>query len=118
MCIRDRENINTPFTNKMKKGEVLRIPIAHNEGNYFCDSKTLNSLIKNSNIVFRYSDKNGNINIDENPNGSIYNIAGIINKDKNVLGMMPHPERAMIKELGSEDGKKIFSSIINYIKKS
>jgi phosphoribosylformylglycinamidine synthase len=110
------ENNNTPFTNKLKKGQVLRIPIAHNEGNYFCDEKTLNNLIKNDYVVFRYSHNNGNVVDDANPNGALYNIAGIINKNGNILGMMPHPERAMIKELGSTDGRFIFESIIKYIK--
>lgn len=112
------ENNSTPFTNKLRKGQILKIPIAHNEGNYFCDEKTLNNLIKNDYVVFRYSDKNGNITDDANPNGALYNIAGIINKEGNILGMMPHPERAMIKELGSTDGRLIFESIIKYIKSS
>ncbi|MCX7698141.1 MAG: phosphoribosylformylglycinamidine synthase subunit PurQ [Candidatus Goldbacteria bacterium] len=110
------ENNNTPFTGKMKKGQVLRIPIAHNEGNYYCDETILNNLIKNDCVVFRYSDENGNVNDNTNPNGALYNIAGIINKDGNILGMMPHPERAMIKELGSTDGRLIFESVIKYIK--
>ncbi len=110
------ENNGTPFTNRIKKGQVLRIPIAHNEGNYFCDEVTLNTLIKNDCVVFRYCDKDGNISEEANPNGALYNIAGIINKEGNILGMMPHPERAMIKELGSTDGRLIFESIVNYIK--
>lgn len=112
------ENNNTPFTNKLKKGQVLKIPIAHNEGNYFCDEATLNNLIKNDCIVFKYSDKDGNVTDEANPNGALYNIAGIINNTGNILGMMPHPERAMIKELGSTDGRFIFESVIKYIKKS
>jgi phosphoribosylformylglycinamidine synthase len=110
------ENNDTPFTNRLKKGQTLKIPIAHNEGNYFCDEATLNKLIKDDCVVFRYSDINGNASEDANPNGALYNIAGIINKEGNILGMMPHPERAMIKELGSTDGRYIFESIIKYVK--
>ena len=110
------ENTNTPFTFGLKYGQVLRIPIAHNEGNYYCDDKNLNALIKNDRIAFRYCDEKGNVNAESNPNGSLYNIAGICNKKSNVLGMMPHPERSMIKELGSEDGRFIFESLINYVK--
>lgn len=110
------ENNNTPFSNKLNKGQIIKIPIAHNEGNYFCNENTLNDLIKSDCVVFRYSDKNGNITDESNPNGALYNIAGIINKEGNVLGMMPHPERAMIKELGSTDGRLILESIVNYFK--
>jgi phosphoribosylformylglycinamidine synthase len=112
------ENNDTPFTNKCEKGQVLKIPIAHGEGNYYCDDKTLNKLIKNDQIVFRYSTLKGEITEEANVNGSVYNIAGILNRKKNVLGMMPHPERAMIEELGSTDGKYIWESLINFIKKS
>lgn len=97
------ENNKTPFTNKLKKGRVLCIPIAHGEGNYTCDPKTLKELKKNKQIAFTY--------YGENPNGSIANIAGIFNKRRNVLGMMPHPERASELILGSEDGLLIFQSI-------
>ena len=83
---------------------MIQIPIAHGEGNYFCDDETLADLKDNNQIVFTYSE--------ENPNGSISNIAGITNKTGNVLGMMPHPERAMDTLLGSEDGKKLFQSIV------
>jgi phosphoribosylformylglycinamidine synthase I len=111
------ENPNTPFTNKMGKGRVLRIPIAHGEGNYFCDEKTLNSLIEHDQIVFRYCDQQGRINEDTNPNGSLYGIAGIMNRQGNVMGMMPHPERCMVPELGSTDGRLIFESMVSYLKK-
>lgn len=111
------ENVSTPFTNKLKKGQVLRIPIAHGEGNYFCDEKTLNGLIKNDQIAFRYCDEKGIINDDTNPNGSVYSIAGITNKHKNVLGMMPHPERSMTEALGSVDGRLIFESMVDFLKK-
>jgi phosphoribosylformylglycinamidine synthase len=108
------ENANTPFTNKCADKKVLRIPIAHAEGSYFADSETLSSLIKNQQIIFRYSDKSGNITDLANPNGSAENIAGICNKEGNILGMMPHPERCAEAILGNEDGKLIFKSIINF----
>jgi phosphoribosylformylglycinamidine synthase len=107
-------NANTPFTNKCTDKKVLRIPIAHAEGNYFADSETLSSLIKNQQIIFRYSDKSGNITDLANPNGSAENIAGICNKEGNILGMMPHPERCAEAILGNEDGMLIFKSIINF----
>ena len=110
------KNTNTPFTNVLKEGSVLRIPIAHADGNYFASEEDLKNIISNNQIVFQYSDENGNINDDVNPNGSLLNIAGIINEKGNVLGMMPHPERASEKILGSEDGKHIFDSILNYLK--
>ena len=91
----------------------LSIPIAHGEGNYFIDQDGLKSLQDNDQVLFRYSDANGNLTEEANFNGSIDNIAGITNAGRNVLGMMPHPERAMEKILGSEDGKPIFESILN-----
>jgi phosphoribosylformylglycinamidine synthase subunit PurQ / glutaminase len=106
------ENNATPFTNKFKKGQVIRIPIAHGEGNYIADKPTLKELIKNKQIVFTYSDENGNVNAETNPNGSLLNIAGICNKKRNVLGMMPHPERCAEDILGGVDGKLIFDSIL------
>lgn len=109
------ENNNTPFTNQCTKNQTLKIPIAHNEGNYYIDEKGLKELKNNNQIVFRYCDRNGNINNISNPNGALENIAGIINKNGNVLGMMPHPERCSEKELGSEDGAYIFKSIINWL---
>jgi phosphoribosylformylglycinamidine synthase I len=112
------ENNDTPFTNKLAKGQTIRIPIAHGEGNYFIDDKGLNALVKNDQIAFRYCDEKGNVNDDTNPNGSVYSIGGITNKRGNVLGMMPHPERAMKPSLGSTDGRLIFESILNHIKKS
>ena len=98
------ENNETPFTAQYEKGEIIQIPIAHGEGNYFCDEETLAELKANNQIVFRYADYN--------PNGSLENIAGICNKEGNVVGMMPHPERAVHEWLGSEDGKRMFTSIL------
>ncbi len=107
------ENSDTIFTSEYEKGQVLNIPIAHNEGNYYVTGQELEELRKNNQIVLRYSDKEGNINQSTNPNGSKDNIAGIINKNGNVLGMMPHPERCSELILGSQDGKGFFESIIN-----
>lgn len=107
------ENYSTKFTNKIPENKILRIPIAHGEGNYFADADTMKSLLDNNQIVFRYSSVNGEITPEANPNGSLENIAGIINKQGNVLGMMPHPERLSDKQLGGTDGLHIFESIIN-----
>lgn len=102
------ENTGTPFTGLFKKGELLNIPIAHAEGNYFCDQKTLGELQKNNQILFRYADE-------ANPNGSLDRIAGICNPGRNILGMMPHPDRSAEALLGSEDGKRIFLSMIEHM---
>lgn len=107
------ENADTPFTRKAKKGERLWIPIAHGEGNYFADEKTLAELNQNNQVLVRYVDNAGQATKAANPNGSLENIAGICNKDRNVFGLMPHPERASEKELGSVDGIKIFKSILD-----
>ncbi|ADQ46121.1 phosphoribosylformylglycinamidine synthase I [Caldicellulosiruptor kronotskyensis 2002] len=109
-------NNNTPFTNLYKEGEVINLPIAHGEGNYVVDEETLKQMIQNQQIVLQYCDKYGNVNDETNPNGSILNIAGICNKEKNVFGLMPHPERSSEKILGCEDGKRVFLSIVNYLK--
>ncbi|MSP64737.1 MAG: phosphoribosylformylglycinamidine synthase subunit PurQ [Ignavibacteria bacterium] len=103
---------NTPFTSECLEDEVLKIPIAHGDGNYFADEETIKSLKENDQIVFQYCNKNGEVTDDSNPNGAIQNIAGIINKERNVLGMMPHPERAVRSILGSTDGLKVFNSIV------
>ncbi|HOX54990.1 MAG: phosphoribosylformylglycinamidine synthase subunit PurQ [Candidatus Omnitrophica bacterium] len=110
------ENTDTPFTNLYKHDQILKIPIAHNEGNYYIDNKGFNNLEANGQIVFRYCSIVGDTAGEFNPNGSIQNIAGIVNKSKNVLGMMPHPERSSEKLLGSLDGLNIFSSIVRWIK--
>lgn len=109
------ENADTKFTNQCKKGELLEIPIAHGEGNYYSDSETLKHLEGNNQIVFRYCDRFGKVTDEANPNGSLKNIAGIINDTGNVLGMMPHPERASDPILKHTDGKKIFESMIQNI---
>jgi phosphoribosylformylglycinamidine synthase subunit PurQ / glutaminase len=106
------ENVNTPFTNASKKGEVLTIPIGHMEGNYFCDDATLKELKENDRIVFRYCSPQGEITASSNPNGSLENIAGICSAGGNVLGMMPHPERAAEVELGGTDGAKVFEAMV------
>lgn len=106
------ENNTTPFTRLCQKGQILRIPISHYEGCYYADEKTLREMVENGQIVFRYCDEKGEITEEANPNGSLLNIAGIINKEGNVLGMMPHPERACEEILGGEDGKLIFESLI------
>jgi phosphoribosylformylglycinamidine synthase subunit PurQ / glutaminase len=109
-------NINneTPFTQSIQPNAVLDIPIAHKEGNYFIDKVGLQRLYDNNQVVFRYCDREGLIAEDANPNGSISNIAGIINNKKNVLGMMPHPERNALDFSGSNDGSRIFASIEKY----
>lgn len=109
-------NTNNPFTNLYKEGEVINLPIAHGEGNYVVDDEILKQMIQNQQIVLQYCDKYGNVNDETNPNGSILNIAGICNKEKNVFGLMPHPERSSEKILGCEDGKRVFLSIVNYLK--
>lgn len=109
------ETSDTPFTSEIEKGKVLSIPIAHAEGNYVCGDDVYESLEENDQIVFRYSDENGNPTPEVNPNGSRSNIAGICNTEKNVLGMMPHPERACEDLLGSSDGREIFGSLSNMI---
>ncbi|MEP6848312.1 MAG: phosphoribosylformylglycinamidine synthase subunit PurQ [Acidobacteriota bacterium] len=109
------ENRNTPFTSELENGSVLSIPIAHAEGNYVCDDQTFDQLEENGQIVFRYCDYDGEITDGSNPNGSRSNIAGICNIDRNVLGMMPHPERACEELLGSNDGRDIFRSLTKAI---
>ncbi len=106
------ENSNTPFTNACSQGEVLRIPIGHMEGNYYCDEATLEQLRRQERVVFRYSTPEGQITAQANPNGSLDNIAGICSEGRNVLGMMPHPERASEDHLGSADGFKVFQSMV------
>lgn len=105
------ETSDTPFTNEMPKGSVRHIPIAHAEGNYVCDDQTLDELRREDRIVVRYCDEHGNVTATTNPNGSRDNIAGICSAGRNVLGLMPHPERACEDLLGSSDGRDIFRSL-------
>jgi phosphoribosylformylglycinamidine synthase subunit PurQ / glutaminase len=107
------ENADTPFTNTSRQGDVLCIPIGHMEGNYFCDEATHQELQRDDRIIFRYCNPSGEITSGTNPNGSLDNIAGICSPGRNVLGMMPHPERASEPELGGTDGVKIFESMVH-----
>ena len=108
------ENNKTLITNQYN-GQAIKIPIAHGEGRFFADEKTIRGLEKNNQIIFRYCNENGVVSESSNPNGSLSNIAGICNKEKNVFGMMPHPERAADHLLNNTDGVNLFKSILNYI---
>jgi len=109
------ETADTPFTAAAKPGQVLEIPIAHGDGNYFCDEATLDELDRNNQIVFRYTMPDGREEPAANPNGSLVNIAGVCNRERNVMGLMPHPERAVEAPLGSADGLVIFRSLIQSV---
>lgn len=106
------ERTDTPFTQAMTEGELLEIPVAHGDGNYFASEEELDRLEANHQVVFRYADASGALTGDANPNGSMRNIAGIVNEERNVLGMMPHPERCAEQQVGSGDGLKIFESLM------
>ena len=106
------ERSGTPFTSSCKVGQVLRIPISHGEGNYYADDATLDDLESNGRVVLRYCTPQGEATSQSNPNGSLRNIAGIVNREGNVLGMMPHPERCCEEIMGSTDGRYVFESII------
>jgi phosphoribosylformylglycinamidine synthase I len=106
------ENTDTPFTGAARPGQVLKMPIAHAEGNYFCDEATLADLERNRQIVFRYTTADGREEAAANPNGSLANIAGICSRERNVMGLMPHPDRSVEAALGSTDGLVIFRSLI------
>lgn len=108
------ENHDTPFTREIAPHQLLKIPIAHGEGHYYSDPETLRQLKANGQIIFRYATADGEVTPAANPNGSVDNIAGVCNETKNVLGMMPHPERAGEPALGSADGKLIFTSMLKY----
>ena len=107
------ETTRSNYTSRCEKDQILKIPIAHNEGNYYLDAERLAELEGNNQVVLRYCDADGEITEAANPNGSLHNIAGIVNEQGNILGLMPHPERASEKILGSEDGKFIFQSMID-----
>jgi phosphoribosylformylglycinamidine synthase len=106
------EQTDTPFTNAAAKGQILKIPIAHSDGNYNCDEATLAELEKNRQVIFRYTMPDGDNDDAGNPNGAVHNIAGICNRGRNVAGLMPHPERAVEAALGSTDGLTIFRSMV------
>jgi phosphoribosylformylglycinamidine synthase len=106
------ETTDSPFTNALSNGQVLQIPIGHMEGNYFCDESTLAALKRDDRIAFRYATPTGEITREANPNGSLENIAGILNEGRNVLGMMPHPDRSSEALLGSADGFPVFQSMV------
>ena len=106
-------NNETNFSNKYNKDQVLKINIAHNEGNFFTDNSHLEELKKNNLIAFKYCNDKGDINYDSNPNGSLENIAGIYNNKKNILGMMPHPERMVDSLISNTDGANLFASLMN-----
>ncbi len=110
------ENERTAFTNKARKSQVLRLPIAHFDGNYFAPAETLKALEREGRVVFRYTDENGNATEEANVNGSLHSIAGIVNRAGNVMGLMPHPERASEELLGGADGRVILESMIETLK--
>ncbi|MBI3979167.1 MAG: phosphoribosylformylglycinamidine synthase subunit PurQ [Chloroflexi bacterium] len=108
------ENERTPFTSAARRGQVVRVPISHGEGNYYADAATLAGLEANGQILVRYCDPAGQITLAANPNGSLRNIAGVMNRAGNVFGMMPHPERCCEEELGGSDGRVFWESIIQH----
>lgn len=106
------ENNRTPFTNQYKQGQVINVPIAHHDGNYYAGPDTLKALEDNHQVVFRYCTETGSLTEESNPNGSVASIAGICNEEGNVLGMMPHPERHADALLGGSDGARLFTSLL------
>ena len=108
------ESTDSPFTNRCEVGDVLAVPISHGEGNYYADDPTLDSMEQNGQIIFRYSDPDGGVTKSSNPNGSRRNIAGISNREGNILGLMPHPERCCDPLVGGADGLAIFRSILDF----
>ncbi len=112
------ENTNTPFTASLKKGDVLRIPVANGEGAFFCGKEELGEIERKKQVVFRYCSENGDITPQANPNGSVAGIAGICGEKKNLIGMMPHPERCYDEILGGKDGAEIFESVAGFVSKS
>jgi phosphoribosylformylglycinamidine synthase subunit PurQ / glutaminase len=111
------EQKKSALTEFIPQGKVLKIPVAHGEGRFYAPKEVLSDMVLNKQIIWRYSDKKGELSQDSNPNGSLMNIAGICNKERNVFGMMPHPERAADESLGNTDGIYIFHSILNHLKK-
>ena len=112
------ENADTPFTRRCESGQILKLPIAHADGNYYTDPVTLSALQANAQVVLRYCAPDGRVSSDANPNGSLDNIAGIKNAAGNVLGLMPHPERCAEEVLGNDDGRLIFLSMLDALKKA
>lgn len=112
------ETTESPLTRHLRKGEILKLPIAHGDGNYYADHNTINQLIDEDCVLFQYSTPDGLIIPDANPNGSLYNIAGICNKERNVFGLMPHPERAAELALGSVDGLLLLKSLVKSIQET
>lgn len=110
-------NTDSPFTNRFSKGEVAQIPIAHGEGNYYLNKDDLKYTLDNSLVAFQYCDEGGKVNDETNPNGSTRGIAGVFNREMNVLGMMPHPERSSEPETGSIGGRKVFESIVSWMER-
>jgi phosphoribosylformylglycinamidine synthase len=109
------ETTDTPFTSAYRAGDVLHVPIAHGEGNYYADERTLSELEEEDRVVFRYVSPEGALDPAANPNGSARSIAGILSRERNVLGLMPHPERAVEVILGSQDGRGLFKSIMESV---
>ncbi len=109
------ENAATPFTSALTDGQVVHIPLSHGEGRYYADAETVDRLEGNGQVLFRYCTPEGNVTDDANPNGSVRNIAGIVNNDGNVCGLMPHPERCVEALLGGEDGRLIFESLLDHV---
>lgn len=107
------KTLNSPLTQQLALKQVYKIPIAHGEGRYFADKAALNDLFSNDQVLFQYSRVDGKVDEDHNPNGAVFNIAGICNRQKNVFGMMPHPERACDENLHNMDGKALFDSLLN-----
>ena len=106
------------ITSKIDLNKALKIPVAHGEGRFYCDESTLKTLTDNDQILFRYCDENGNITTESNPNGSLQNIAGICNENRNVFGMMPHPERAVDPNIYNTDGRLLFESLLDLVAQS
>lgn len=109
------ESVKTPFTRNLREGQVLRLPIAHGEGSFFAPGPLLADVEEGGQVVFRYCDPHGRVSPEANPNGSLRNIAGVCNPAGNVVGLMPHPERASESILGSEDGRLLFESVIDWL---
>lgn len=109
------EQTDTPFTMGCSPGQVLRIPIAHGEGNYYAEAEVVDQLEKNRQVVFRYTTATGEVTDKANPNGSVHNIAGLCNESRNVVGLMPHPERACELAVGSRDGLVLFESVLKAV---